>query len=196
MQKLSKNMRRDQVVNAVLELIGRNGVTGLSTAAIAKEVGMSEANLYRHFQNKQEILAETVKRIGEELRENVASVTARQLPPVNWLKEVFRLHLSYVRENQGVPRLVFSEEVHLNNDEVLRRLLETISSYATSLENIIVRGKEDGSIKQSLDANATALMFIGMVQVTILRWALSGFSLPIEDEGIALWNNFEACIRA
>ncbi|WP_028895688.1 TetR/AcrR family transcriptional regulator [Syntrophorhabdus aromaticivorans] len=81
MQKLSKDVRRDQVVNAVLELIGRNGVTGLSTAAIAKEVGMSEANLYRHFQNKQEILAETVKRIGEELRENVASVTARQLPP-------------------------------------------------------------------------------------------------------------------
>ncbi|WP_242839773.1 TetR/AcrR family transcriptional regulator C-terminal domain-containing protein [Syntrophorhabdus aromaticivorans] len=95
-----------------------------------------------------------------------------------------------------MPRLVFSEEVHLNNEEVLRGLLETISSYAASLENIIIRGKKDGSIKQSLDANATALTFIGMVQVTILRWALSGFSLPISDEGLTLWNNFEACIRA
>lgn len=43
----------------------------LTVAAIAHEVGMSEANLYRHFVDKQEILLETVERIGEGLRGNL-----------------------------------------------------------------------------------------------------------------------------
>ncbi len=196
MQKLSKDVRRDQVVNAVLEVIGRNGVTGLSTASIAKEVGMSEANLYRHFQNKQEIVSEAIRRIGDNLKDNVKVVIDKHLSPLARMREIFRLHLRYVKENRSIPRLIFSEEIHLNDAEVMRGLLETVSAYARSLEDIIVEGKGDGSIKASIDDKATALTFIGMVQITILRWVLSGFTLSMEDDGLALWNNFEACIRS
>jgi len=43
------------VVEAALKLIGEHGMSALTTAALAKEVGMSEANIYRHFRNKEEI---------------------------------------------------------------------------------------------------------------------------------------------
>jgi AcrR family transcriptional regulator len=191
---LTKEARREQVVAAVLKLIGKYGVARLTTAALAKEVGMSEANLYRHFQNKQEILSETVKKIGEGLRDNVDAALKSSSAPIDRLKEVFQLHLRYVGQNEGIPRIIFSDEIHTSNAGLKPRFLETISSYAKSLADIVVQGKEDGSIKQSVNAHATALTFIGMIQVTILRWVLSDFTLPIDDEGIILWNNFATCI--
>ncbi|HDH53599.1 MAG TPA: TetR/AcrR family transcriptional regulator, partial [Nitrospirae bacterium] len=55
-KKFDRKTRRAQIVQAALRIIGSRGVGALTTAAIAKEVGISEANLYRHFENKEEIL--------------------------------------------------------------------------------------------------------------------------------------------
>ncbi len=192
---MTKDARRDQVVAATLKLIGEHGMAGFTTAGLAKEVGMSEANLYRHFNNKQEILSETITRIGAGLSGNVDTVLKSCTNPIERLRRIFQLHLRYVGQNHGIPRLVFSHEVHAGDTELRSRLLETISAYASLLGDIINEGKKQGSVKRTVDANATALTFIGMMQVTILRWVLSGFTLSIEDEGLTLWNNFEACVR-
>ena len=192
----TRNARRDQVVSAVLKLIGEHGMRGVTTAAVAREVGMSEANLYRHFKNKQEILSETITRIGQELSNNVDTVVKSSAAPIDRLKNIFLLHLSYVGQNHGIPRLVFSDELQSQNKEIKPRLLETISAYAQLLEEIISEGQKQGSFNVSLDLRATALTFIGMIQITILRWVLSDFTLAIEDEGLILWKNFESCLRA
>lgn len=192
--KLSKDVRRDQVVAAVLKVIGQSGMGGLTTASIAKEVGISEANIYRHFHNKKEILSETVKRIGEDLKRNVDSAT-KSSAPIDQLRQTFRLHLQYVGQNRGIPRLLFSDDIHSNDANLKPQLLKIISLYITSLENLVKEGKKDGSIKQHVDPKAVALTFIGMIQVSIIRWILSDFALPIEDEGMALWNNYESCIK-
>lgn len=191
----SKDIRRDQIITAVLKLIGECGMDCLTTAAIAKEVGISEANIYRHFQNKQEVLAETVKRIGEGLRRNVETVMESSSGPLDRLRQIFQLHLRYIHQNPGIPRLLFSDDIHANSSDIKPRLFETISAYADSLEAIVQQGIEDREIGNSIDARATALTFIGMIQISIIRWILSGFKFSIEDQGMALWSNFETCIR-
>jgi len=178
----TKDTRRDQVVTATLKLIGEYGITALTTAAIAKEVGMSEANIYRHFQNKKEILSETIKRIGEGLMRNVEIAVESASAPIDRLRRIFRLHLHYVGQNPGIPRLLFSDDIHSNNTDLKPGLLEIISGYVLSLENLVAEGKKDGSLRQHLDPKAAALTFIGMVQVSIIRWILSDFKLSIEDE--------------
>ncbi len=193
---LTRDARRDQVVAATLKLIGKHGIAGLTTASLAREVGMSEANLYRHFKNKQEILSETVARIEEGLRDNVGAALRTSNDPIDRLRKIYQLHLRYVSQNRGIPRLVFSDEIHADNTRLRSRLMEMISAYARLLESIIAEAKEQGSIKEGVDVHATALSFIGMIQVTILCWVLSGFKVPIEEEGAALWDNFESCTRS
>jgi AcrR family transcriptional regulator len=190
----SKDVRRDQVVTASLKLIGKSGLSGLTTAAIAKEVGISEANIYRHFHNKQEILSETIKRIGEGLKSNVEIAIESSSGPLNCLRQVFQLHLRYVERNPRIPRLLFSDDIHTNDSEMKPRLLAMVAGYMDSLERIVRGGIEIGEIRESVDPKATALTFIGMIQVSIIRWILSDFTLSIENEGLSLWDNYVACI--
>lgn len=190
----SKDIRREQIVTAVLKLIGRYGMGGLTTAAIGKEVGFSEANIYRHFHNKQEILWETIKRIGEGLKHNVEIAVESTARPLDCLRQIFQLHLRYVEQSPGIPRLLFSDDIHAGNPEMKGRLLEMMGAYVTSLEGIVREGIVNGEIRGSVDARATALTFIGMIQVSIIRWILSDFTLSIENEGLSLWDNYVACI--
>lgn len=192
--KISRDIRRDQIVGAALGIIARSGVKGLTTAAIAREVGVSEANLYRHFRNKDEILYETVRNIGEGLLRNLENVFRLTASPLMSLKRIFMFHLDYIEKNEGIPRLMFSEEIHMGNEELKKKLLGSIVTYAARLEGLIREGQKAGAIRCDLNPRAAALTLIGMVQVTAMRWSLSGFSFPLVDEGMKLWETYKKCI--
>ena len=195
--KVRTDIRRDQIANAALRIIGQRGVSGLTTAALAREAGISEANLYRHFTGKDEILAVTVEKVGEGLKRNINNVLKMSSAdsPLIKLKRAFMLHLDYIEKNEGIPRLVFSDEMHLGNEELKQKLLQSISSYSAAIEILMKEGQKAGLIKKDISSKMSAVMFIGMIQVTTLRWSLSNFSFPLVTEGMKLWETYEKCIK-
>lgn len=192
--KLSSEIRRKQVVHATLKIISERGAKNLTISAIAHEVGMSEANLYRHFANKEEILLETVEQIGSGLKKNLEKVFQSSGTPLEQLKTIFTLHLTFIEKNEGIPRLIFSEEIHGGNNELKAKILNTINAYSAKLESIIKEGQAAGTIKKDIDPTSASLTMIGMLQVTIFQWSLGGFSFSLLKEGLKLWRNFEQCI--
>ena len=192
--KIGSQIRRRQVVEAALKIISEKGAKNLTTAAIAKEVGMSEANLYRHFSGKEEILHETIAKVAEGLQENVEKVFDSHKSPMESLREIYALHLGFVENNAGIPRLVFSEEIHGGNRILKEMMFKTIKEYSTKLESLFRAGQSAGIVKKELDPACCALTVIGMVQVTVLRWSLSGFSFSLKEEGLKLWKNFEKSV--
>ena len=194
MVKMRSDVRREQVVQAALKIVGKKGVGALTTSAIAREVGVSEANLYRHFKNKEEILFETGKGIGTAIRNNLEVVLASPVRPVLKLKRAFLMHLEFIEKNEGIPRLGFSEEMHINNKRLQKVFLKNIELYASGLEALFRDAQREGSVRRDVDRRALAAMLIGMVQVLVMRWSLSGFSFSLKTEGMKLWKNYEKCI--
>jgi len=192
--KVKKEVRRDQIVQATLRIIAKKGMNSLTTATIAKEVGISEANLYRHFKNKQEIIYETIETIGKGLSTNLEKVFQHDMDPLSKLEKVFLLHLQYIEKNEGIPRLAFSDEIHMGEKIIKERLFNFINSYTDKLSMLIKNGQEMGLIKGDIKPKSAALIIIGIVQVTVLRWSLNDFSFSLVKEGRKLWTNFLRCM--
>lgn len=195
--KVDTEVRREQIMQAALDIIASDGVKGLTTSAIAGRVGISGANLYRHFQNKNEILTSVVAKIGEDLLQNLRVVHgAPSEDPILKLTKLIRRHLEYTQNNKGIPRLVFSEEMHITNVSLKEKLLRIINSYTKEICSIIRDGQQAGIIKKNVDPQAVALTIVGLIQVTVLKWSLNGFSFSPVDQGMKLWKNFKRCITA
>lgn len=195
--KVATEVRREQITQATFNVIARQGVKGLTVASIAKQAGISDANLYRHFKNKDDILRQAVENVGAGLLDNLRRIQdASADEPLVKLRNLFRMHLGYIEENEGIPRLVFSEEIHLGNHEFREKLLNAINSYAQGVESFVREGQTNGSIHSDADASAVALTFIGMIQISTLKWSLNDFSFCLIDEGMRLWDNFERCITS
>lgn len=194
--RLSGEIRREQIAQAVLRIIARRGVKALTTASIAEEVGISEANLYRHFRNKEEILYATVEKIGEGLSGNIEKVMAMPAAsPIARLGKLFRMHLEYIESNDGIPRLIFSEELHIDNEKLRKKFLNIINSYSFGVKALIREAQEAGLIKKEIDPEALVLMFTGLIQALTMRWSLSGFSFSLTGRGVKLWKNLERCMQ-
>lgn len=194
--KVNTEVRREQIRQATFNIIANQGIKGLTISAIAEKVGVSEANLYRHFKNKREILAHAVEGIGEGLLQNLSNVkNTKMTNTVKQLKRLFKLHLEYIEANEGIPHLVFSEELHKGYPNLRKKLLNTINTYAQEIELLIKKGQEEGNIHKGIDTNAFAFIMIGMVQISTMKWSLNDFSSSLVLDGMRLWNSFEKCMK-
>jgi AcrR family transcriptional regulator len=192
-KKVRGEVRRVQIVHAALKIIGSQGMGGLTTAAIAKEIGMSEANLYRHVKNKDEIYGACFEYVRNRIRENMDSATAGADSPIKTLRRFFLLQVSLMEQNRGLPRFLFSDELHLRR-KLREKIIKTMHAHSMKLASFIQEGQRQKLIRVDLNAETTALMLIGLVQGLTFRWSLSGFSFSFAREGMKLWKNFEKCI--
>ncbi len=48
--------RQQEIINVSLELIAESGIQGLTIKNLAKKIGFSESAIYRHYENKIQIL--------------------------------------------------------------------------------------------------------------------------------------------
>lgn len=193
--KVNTEVRREQIRQATFSIIANKGVKGLTISAIAEKVGVSEANLYRHFKNKNEILAYAVKSIGDGLLQNFRSVkNTKMTDPLKQLKRLYKLHLEYIESNDGIPRFAFSEELHTGNPELRKILLDAINTYAGEIELLIKQGQNDGTINKRIDTHVFAFTMIGMIQISTMMWSLNDFSSSLVLDGMGLWDSFEKCM--
>lgn len=195
MPKVDRETRRDQIGKAALKIVGASGVKGLTTAAIAKEVGISEAALYRHFKNKDDILLETLDKLGDGLKEKIEDVMKSDIPCIEKIKSNFILNLEHIETNIGIPRLVFSDQIHIDNEQLREKLLENINGHSKRLETMIATCQGKGSIRSDIEPKAAAIMLLGMIQTLAMRWSLNNFSFSLTEAGSHLWENYEKCLR-
>ncbi|MCU0585406.1 MAG: TetR/AcrR family transcriptional regulator, partial [Desulfobacterales bacterium] len=70
--------RKTQIIAAARKLIIRKGSEHLTVRAIAKEVEITEAAIYRHFKSKREILLFLMNHIMDSMLKEVETRTATE----------------------------------------------------------------------------------------------------------------------
>lgn len=190
LSKKSTRVRKEEIVQAALEVIGKSGVHALTIASIAEAAKMSEANIYRHFGGKDEIFAALADYIGTAVMGKAAAIAAGSRKPLEKLETIFLSHMALVAEQPGLPRFIFSEDVHLGNRKLADAVAFRIGNYVETLSGIIAAGIDEGELRQGISPRETALTLLGMIQFTALRWVIDGASFDIREEAEKLWKNF------
>jgi AcrR family transcriptional regulator len=190
MARKDTRIRQAEIVGMAMAIIGEMGASGLTTARLAGRLGMTEPNLYRHFRDKSAILCAVVDEIGRLLKEKAASVAGERISPKEKLMRIMANHIAEVELRSGIPRLIFSEEMHVRFPGLRERLLDCIGGYLSIIEDVIEEGMSDGTFRPDIDAKGTARTYLGMVQFAAMRWSLSGLSFSLKGEGMRLCENF------
>ena len=189
-EKKRTHIRKEEIVQAALKVLGEGGTRALTIAAIAKTAGMSEANIYRHFGGKDDIYTALVDFIGVAVMGKAAIIAAGSRRPLEKLEIIFFSHIALIEEHPGMPRLIFSENVRLGNRKLGEKISFRLRGYVETLAGIIAAGINEGDFRQGLSPRETALTFLGLIQSTALRWSIGRESFDIRAEARKLWSNF------
>jgi AcrR family transcriptional regulator len=119
---------RDSIVETAARLIERDGVDGLSLAAVASEVGIKAPSLYRYIESKNELLHAVIENTYRDLfgayDEALASVGNE---PAGQLQALARAQRRFAHENPNTYMLAYTTanpELRADPDMLLGKAVE------------------------------------------------------------------------
>ena len=112
---------REALVRAALELIAEKGPAGFTFADAARWAGVSSAAPYRHFRDRQALLADVARRGFELFEERLSRAWNEGRPdPFAAFENVGRAYLAFAREEPAFYSAMFEAGLPLDDDPGLR----------------------------------------------------------------------------
>lgn len=171
---LPADERRAVTVEAVVELAAEQNPGDITTAAIAKRMGLTQGALFRHFPSKDAILQAVMEWVAERLLSRVDKAAQAASSPLAALEAMFMTHIDFVASHPGVPRMLFGELQRAEDTPAKRMVRTLVSRYSERLHRLIEEGKTRGELAADLDTNAAATLFIGSIQGLVMQSLIAG----------------------
>lgn len=194
-EKKATRIRQAEIVQAALGVIGRLGVSGLTIHEVARAADMSEANIYRHFRNKQEVIKAVVEYIGGQVTSRAAQLAASSGKPLDKLEKVIESHTEMISKNPGIPRLLFSDGGITTGGRIAQIMSSRIESFQNILAGLLEAAIAEGDILEEVGARETAITIMGMIQFSVLSWIGNQAEGRLTDEVESLWSNFRRLLE-
>lgn len=160
----STEVRKEEIVRAALSIVEQNGLDKLNINDIAEKIELVPAAIYRHFTGREEIVAALIEHIDKRLKYNLNQVNTVTGTSIAKLKALFELHVSLLKEEAAIPRVLYFLLSSDRNLELKASMLSAVGFYVQQVKKLLLQGQEKGEISLDIDATAAAMMFLGMVQ--------------------------------
>ena len=193
-KRLGTDIRQEQIAEAALDIVRSGGVKALSVAAVAEKVGIVASAVYRHYKNKNEIVAAVLQLIQTRLNGHFQSVAMLDREPVEKLQLLLTNHIELIGNNNAIPRIIFSEEVLGGMPEKRQQLYGIIQDVIRNVATIVAEGQAKGSIRRDLPAENIAVSFLGMIQPAAIIWSLSEGTFDLSGHSQRAWRLFSEAI--
>ncbi len=178
MNRRSKNLpaeeRRAVTVEAVVTLTASKNPSEITTAAIAKQMNLTQGALFRHFPNKEAIWQAVMEWVAERLLARIDRASQGIESPLAAMQAMFMSHVEFVVEHPGVPRMLFGELQRTESTPTKRMVQTLLQRYGERLHRYIEQGKARGELSVNLDNEAAAMLFIGTIQGLVMQSLLAG----------------------
>ena len=157
---MSKNNTKQRILDAALELISERGYNGTTTREIAKEAGVTEITLFRHFGTKENLFEELLKRFSflPELRSLLPEI--RRLPYEAALVQVGVRFLEALNKRKKFVRIMISE-ITVYPDKVKEVYYRFIEEIIQTLAVLFVELQKQEVLRE-LSGDIAARAFLGM----------------------------------
>ena len=159
-QRLPAAERRQALVDAALRVFSSGSYSGATTAEIAREAGVSEPILYRHFASKLDLYLACLEATFERFREGFDKKIA-ELGEENAVAAV-GISLLGMRTQKVLPPNLWVQAITEAGDvpEIRRYLRRHMRELHDFIQAAIERAQEAGGVPRERDAQAEAWVSI------------------------------------
>ncbi len=168
-----KTTRRQQILQAAIEIFGRSNFDDASISEIARRAGVAEGTIYQYFKNKQDLFfsipREKTKTFSAQLDLYLKGVTdAREK-----IRKFAWYYLHFFRTNPDYARSLMLE-MRVSKAFARSGSYKGVKRFTNQALAILKEGQEQGVIRQDLDLYLSRHLLLGALEHVVTRWLLKG----------------------
>lgn len=182
-----KPSRKEQILQALAHMLEAEPGGRITTAGLAREVGVSEAALYRHFPSKARMFEGLIDFIEDAIFSRINHITAEG-DALTQVEQILTLILGFTERNPGITRLLTGDALAGENE----RLRGHIQQFYDRVESQLRQVVRDAEFKENRRTRATptitANLLLAVVEGRIAQFVRSGFKIRPGQDWPEQWN--------
>ena len=171
--------RREEILQVLARMLQESPGEHITTAALAKAVGVSEAALYRHFPSKARMFESLIEFIEDSVFTRVNRILADEPKPAARIQQLMVLVLGFADKNPGMARLLQGGVLTGETERLRARIAQFFDRIETQIRQVLREGEAAGEIVAPV--NESASLLLAFVDGRIAQFVRSDFQIsPLE----------------
>lgn len=188
--------RQKEIIEVSINLIAQKGIQGLTIKNISREIGISEAAIYRHYENKIQILLTLLdhfRMISGKLFKEVSELPISALEKID---NLFMKHFKIFAENTSWVAVIFAEEIFRNEPILINKVRDIVNQNDVLIQLILKEGQNSGEIRNDAEIEHLSVITMGALRLFVKKWQYSLYEFNLINEGTHFLNSIKQVIAS
>lgn len=174
-QATTKQSRREQILQALALMLEEDSGKRITTASLARQVGVSEAALYRHFPSKARMFEGLIEFIEESLFERIRRILDENPDALPRCEHILMLLLGFAEKNPGLCRLLSGDALTGETARLRTRMNQLFERLETQLKQLLREAEIREGLRTTLPVSSTANLLLAYAEGRIGQYVRSDF---------------------
>lgn len=171
----NKTSRRDEILQSLAHMLEATPGGRITTAALAADVGVSEAALYRHFPSKAKMFEGLIEFIESTLFSRISRIREEEQDAAAQCEQIVTLLLTFCERNPGITRLLTGDALTGETDRLRGRVQQLFDRLETELKQILREAELRQGLRTTLPVNLAANLLLATAEGRIIQYVRSEF---------------------
>lgn len=178
----TKISRRQQILESLAHMLEVSPGERITTARLAKEVGVSEAALYRHFPSKTKMFEGLIEFIEESIFSRISMILSDDSDSIVRCERILGLLLAFSERNPGLTRILTGDALAGETSRLRVRVAQFYERLETQLKQILREAELREGLRTTMPVNIAANLLLATAEGRISQFVRSEFKrLPTEN---------------
>jgi TetR/AcrR family transcriptional regulator len=192
--KKDKPSRRQQILEALAQELEKSPGERITTAGLARAVGVSEAALYRHFPSKAKMFEGLIEFIEETVFGLINRILADEVHSAARCEKIMVVLLGFSARNPGISRILMGDALTGETSRLRQRIGQFFDRVEIQLKQILREGELAGQLQGRQHVAATAGMLLAVAEGRMNQYVRSSFKRSPLQEWEDQWKLLAASI--
>ena len=189
-KKSKRKSRKEQILQSLATILEESPGGKITTASLAKQVGVSEAALYRHFPSKTKMFDELIEFAELTIFTRLNMISSEQISASSKCEKIAKLVLTFTEKNPGISRILAGDALWGENERLRFRVNQLFDRIEVQIKQILREDRYTNDNNVTTHPNISADIFMSFIEGKIAQFVRSNFSKsPTEDFDLK-WRSF------
>jgi len=183
--------RRQQILETLARELETNPGTRITTASLARAVGVSEAALYRHFASKAKMFEALIDFAEGSVFGLINTILSQEKNTISRCEKIALLLLGFSERNPGITRVLLGDALVGENERLRVRVAQFFERLETQFKQVLREANLSNDTRAVATIDATANQFLVIIEGKMSQYARSAF----EKKPTAYWEEQWAILK-
>ena len=169
--------RQLDIMQNLAKMLESKGPVKITTATLAKNCGITEAAIYRHFPSKRKIYEGLVDFCEESLFDLIGNINSSEDDNLKKVTQIIVMLISFSEKNPGLARLLTREAFSIDEASLDDRIKQMFAKMELQIKQNLQKYEQKTKNKLVLSTSSSANILLAFAEGKIQQFVRSGFQV-------------------